>query len=215
MEKVCLCLCHPGIPKYRNSYNYCVAPSYHTTPGLMITHHSCIKTYVVDLLIGSNIHSFSKVIFFVKDTQSIYYLCLVNKKNSCSLCIDNSCTFCPRLAEFLFKSPISTRYVFSLYQFWYLHILLYSVFFVKDTQFIYYLRLANKTNSFSLCIDNSCTFCPHSASDFLPRVQYPHGMCSLFINSGTYTCYSKVFFVKDTQSIYYFIYFFSLSLSTG
>ena len=38
-----------GIPKSRNSYNYFVVQSYHTTPRLMIIHHSYIKTSVSDL----------------------------------------------------------------------------------------------------------------------------------------------------------------------
>ena len=141
------------------------------------------------------------IVFFVKDTQSIYYLRLANKKNSCSLYIPNSCTFCTWSADFLprvqYQQGMCSLFVnsgtYTCYS---------IVFFVKDTQSIYYLRLANKKNTCSLCIDNSCTFCTRSA-DFLPRVQYQQGMCSLFVNSGTYTYYSIVFFVKDTQSIYY------------
>ena len=34
-------------------------------------------------------------------------------------------------------------------------------------------------------------------------VQDKHGMCSLFVNSDTYTFYSVVFFFKYNQSIYY------------
>ena len=41
-------LCHTGYPKYRNSYNYCVVQSYHTTPGLMIIHYFYIKTSISD-----------------------------------------------------------------------------------------------------------------------------------------------------------------------
>ena len=104
------------------------------------------------------------------------------------LCIDNSCTFCPRSADFLPRvqyqhgmcSLLFNSGTYTCYS---------IVFFVKDNQSIYYLRPASRKNSSSLCIDNSYTFCLSSA-DFLLRVQYQHGMCSLFVNSGTYTCYS-------------------------
>ena len=69
------------------------------------------------------------------------------------------------------------------------------VFFVKYSHSIYFLCLANEKTRCSSYIPNACTFCTRSA-DFLPRVQYPNGMCSLFVNFGTYTCYSIVFFVK-------------------
>ena len=153
------------------------------------------------LFVNSFTYTCYSIVFFVKETQSIYYLCLANKKNSWSLCIDNSCTFCTQSADFLPRVQYQHSMCSLFINFG--TCTCYSiVFFVKDTQLIYYLRLANKKNSCSLCIDNSCTFCTHSA-DFLPRDQYQHDMCSLFVNFGTYICYSIVFLFKDTQSIYY------------
>ena len=143
MEKVCLCLCHTGIPKYRNSYNYCVVQSYHTTPGLMIIHHSCIKTYVFDLLIVSNVHSFSKY-------YNLIYFMAINQPTTSGFKtrrggLPYSLSALVYFVQKIRKTTIghqSTRHVFSLCQFWYLYMLLYSVLFQVES--IYLLLASSK-----------------------------------------------------------------------
>ena len=153
------------------------------------------------LFVNSGTYTCYSIVLFFQYNQSIYFLRLENKKTSRSFFIPNSCTFCPRYADFLPRA-IHQHSMCSLFVNSGTYTYYSIVLFFQYNQSIYFLRLENEKTSHSFFIPTSCTFCPRYAH-FLPRAIHQHGMCSLFVNSGTYTCYSIVLFFQYNQSIYF------------
>ena len=99
------------------------------------------------------------------------------------------------------KSHTSTRYVFSLCQFWYQHIVLYCIIFQRQSIYLHLVSWKREEQSFLLHSQLLYILCP---IHWLPSKSHTSAryMCSLFVNSGTYTFHSIVLFFQYNQSIY-------------